>query len=120
MKEWQTIIPQTRGGVTPTLTASYEPVSLANIIGVDHYPKPCCLEKYKDMKKYRIRKLTPTECYRLMDVDEQAIDKLISSQISNTQHYKMAGNSIVVAPLYHIFRQLLTDHQDEITEPTLF
>lgn len=57
-------------------------------------------------KNARIRKLTPKECFRLMDVDEHQIDKLINSNISNTQLYKLAGNSIVVACLENIFRNL--------------
>jgi len=74
----------------------------------------------KCMAKYRIRKLTPRECYRLMDVEEVAIDKLLATDISNTQHYKMAGNSIVVNCLYHIFRQMFTTDRDVVNEPTLF
>lgn len=45
---------------------------------------------------YRIRKLTPRECFRLMDVSETDIDKLLNAGISNSQLYKLAGNSIVV------------------------
>ena len=54
----------------------------------------------------RIRKLTPRELYRLMDVDEPRIDQLLASDIARTQHSKLAGNSIVVACLYHIFDRL--------------
>ena len=42
-----------------------------------------------------------------MDVDDADIDKLIASGISKTQLAKMAGNSIVVNVLCHIFKQLL-------------
>ena len=56
--------------------------------------------------RYRIRKLTPRECFRLMDVDDNMIDKIQAAGISNSQQYKMAGNSIVVACLYGIFEQL--------------
>ena len=58
---------------------------------------------------YRIRKLTPRECFRLMDVSEEYIDRIQESGISNSQQYKMAGNSIVVACLYYIFRNLFID-----------
>lgn len=44
----------------------------------------------------RIRKLTPRECGRLMGLTDQEIDKIQSSGISNSQQYKMFGNSIVV------------------------
>ena len=55
---------------------------------------------------FRIRKLTPRECFRLMDVDDNVIDKIQAAGISNSQQYKMAGNSIVVACLYGIFEQM--------------
>lgn len=59
--------------------------------------------------RYRIRKLTPRECFRLMGVDDADIDKIQAAGISNSQQYKMAGNSIVVDNLYHIFRTMFVD-----------
>lgn len=58
---------------------------------------------------YRIRKLTPRECFRLMGVSESDIDKIQAAGISKTQQYKMAGNSIVVDVLYYIFNNLFMD-----------
>lgn len=52
-----------------------------------------------------IRKLTPRESLRLMDVSEHDID-IITSTVSNTQAYKLAGNSIVVSVLVEIFKNL--------------
>ena len=69
---------------------------------------------------YRIRKLTPRECFRLMDVSETDIDKLLNAGISNTQLYKLAGNSIVVSCLYHIFRKMFIETQNENQQLTLF
>ena len=63
-------------------------------------------------KKFRIRKLTPRECFRLMDVDDADIDKIQAAGLSNSAQYKLAGNSIVVNVLYHIFRKMFID-----TEP---
>ena len=54
---------------------------------------------------YRIRKLTPRECWRLMGVRDEQFDKL--HDISNSQLYKLAGNSIVVDVLMGIFKNLL-------------
>lgn len=71
-------------------------------------------------KKFRIRKLTPRECFRLMDVDDKDIDKIQASGISNSSQYKLAGNSIVVNVLYHLFRKLIIETQDESDYPTLF
>jgi DNA (cytosine-5)-methyltransferase 1 len=53
----------------------------------------------------RIRKLTPREALRLMAVSERDID-IILSEVSDTQAYKLAGNSIVVNVLVEIFRKL--------------
>ena len=52
----------------------------------------------------RIRKLTPKECFRLMGFEDEDIE--VCKGISNTQLYKMAGNSIVVDVLYYIFKEL--------------
>lgn len=57
-------------------------------------------------RDYRVRKLTPRECFRLMDVSEENIDKIQKAGISESQQYKMAGNSIVVSCLVEIFRQM--------------
>lgn len=58
---------------------------------------------------YRIRKLTPKECWRLMGFTDADIDKCITAGISNSQLYKMAGNSIVVNVLESIYKQLLKE-----------
>ncbi|MDE6468810.1 MAG: DNA (cytosine-5-)-methyltransferase [Muribaculaceae bacterium] len=68
--------------------------------------------------EYWIRKLTPREYFRLMDVPEQYIDRLLNAGISNSQLYKLAGNSIVVACLYHIFRKMFCETAREYGAPT--
>ena len=94
--EWQIT---NADNVHPTITTSHEP---------------------KVLLKYRIRKLTERERFRLMGVDDADIDKLKSAKLMQTlksgivkekpmpktQLYKMAGNSIVVNVLYHIFHQM--------------
>lgn len=52
-----------------------------------------------------IRKLTPTECGRLMGVDDCDIEKMKKAN-SNSQLYKQFGNSIVVDVMCAMFRQL--------------
>ena len=128
----------------------------------------------KEGRKYRIRKLTPTECFRLQDVSDEDIEKIrsyrddetavicdangepimnmdfdkpsknarkititvngeqreyYSSQliwknkgkgISKTAQYKLAGNSICVAPMYHIFRKLFIEKEYENQQLELF
>ena len=94
-------------------------------------------------KKFRIRKLTPRECFRLMGVDDKDIDKIqafpyetliehpayskaerfrgmtekekraaMKRSISESAQYKLAGNSIVVDVLFHIFRRMFIDTEE--------
>lgn len=56
---------------------------------------------------YCIRRLTPRECLRLMDVSDSDINKIQAAGISDTQQYKLAGNSIVKAPMMGIFENML-------------
>lgn len=128
----------------------------------------------KDGNRYRIRKLTPTECFRLQDVSDEDIEKIRSyrddkneiirdvtgepimnmdfvkpsrnerkitvevngeqreyygsqliwkkkgKEISKTAQYKLAGNSICVAPMYHIFRKLFIEKECENQQLELF
>ena len=64
------------------------------------------IEVSEEMSKYRIRKLTPKECWRLMGFDDEDFEKAQASGISNSQLYKQAGNSIVVNVLERIFDNL--------------
>ena len=128
----------------------------------------------KEGRKYRIRKLTPTECFRLQDVSDEDIEKIRNYRddetavicdangepimnmdfdkpsknarkititvngeqreyycsqliwknkgkgISKTAQYKLAGNSICVAPMYHIFRKLFIEKECENQQLELF
>lgn len=62
---------------------------------------------------FRIRKLTERECFRLMGVREDDIDKLLKAGISKTQLYKLAGNSIVCDVLMSIFDKMLVNTKAE-------
>lgn len=80
------------------------------LIKVDKYREEQNMEDVKTenqetKEKYAIRKLTPRECYRLMNFSDEDFEKA-QSVISNSQLYKTAGNSIVVAVLCAIFSQL--------------
>lgn len=55
----------------------------------------------KENETYRIRRLTPRECFRLMDFPDTFI-----WDVSDSQAYKQAGNSIVVKVLYKIISNL--------------
>lgn len=95
---------QEGGKVAPTLCTSNE------------------LSVYEGVKnqQFRIRKLTPRECFRLMGVSEENIDTIQAAGISNSQQYKLAGNSIVVDVLYHIFKKMFVDKENDNTLLTLF
>ena len=56
-------------------------------------------------QQYRIRKLTPRECGRLMGVSDEDISKMEKVN-SNTQLYKQFGNSIVVDVMCAMFKSL--------------
>lgn len=62
---------------------------------------PVCVER-----TYRVRRLTPLECWRLMDFSEEDFRKAESVN-SNTQLYKQAGNSIVKNVLIAVFGQMI-------------
>ena len=53
------------------------------------------------IKDYKIRRLTPRECFRLMDFPDT-----FTWPVSDSQAYKQAGNSIVVNVLYKIIKNL--------------
>lgn len=74
------------------------------------YPKP--IPQKIGNKIYRIRKLTSRECFRLMGVSDEDVDKIKAAGISESQQYKMAGNSIVVQVLEGIFTQMFRKDSD--------
>lgn len=57
-------------------------------------------------QKYRIRKLTPRECFRLMGVKNKDFDKVAKIQ-SNSSLYHLAGDSIITTCLMALFGQML-------------
>lgn len=56
---------------------------------------------------FGIRRLTPTECWKLMGFNAEDCEKARRVGISDTQLYKQAGNSIVVNVLEAILKNLL-------------
>lgn len=67
--------------------------------------------KIIELNKHKtdIRKLTPKECFRLMGFEDKDFEVCKTNGISDTQLYKMAGNSIVVDVLYYIFKNLFKE-----------
>lgn len=96
----------------------------------EHPTKEQLLEYFS--RRIRVRKMTPREAMRLMDVDDSDIDRImnatetftlkdgtvkIKKAISKTAVYKLAGNSIVVSVLYHIFRTMFIPGQPGNEKP---
>lgn len=92
----------------------------------EHPTKEDLLEYFG--QRIRVRKMTERTAMRLMNVDDADIDKIMNATeivtlkngttktkkaISKTAVYKLAGNSIVVSCLYHIFRTMFIPNQPE-------
>ena len=69
--------------------------------------------KIFDSESFKIRKLTPLECFRLMGVTDEDAYKMLAAN-SNSQCYKQAGNSIVVDVMTEIFKRLFIDQSDQL------
>ena len=55
-----------------------------------------------------------------MGVDDKDIDKIQAAGVSISAQYKLAGNSIVVDVLFHIFRKMFIETDNESQQLTLF
>lgn len=64
------------------------------------------VERPENSCRYRIRKLTPRSCWRLMGFKDEEFDKAEAVN-SNTRLYEQAGNSIVVDVLVAIFKEIM-------------
>lgn len=101
----------------------YDPEGISPTVMENHGNSICIkddIRKYGPVDGFRMRKLTEREVFRLMDVSEENIDKIQAAGISRSQQYKLAGNSIVVSCLYHIFRKMFIDTGFEGMHKTLF
>src|SRR5699024_650548 len=61
----------------------------------------------KDGARYRIRKLTPKECFRLQGFTDYDHQSLVDAGISDSQRYKMAGNAVTVNVIEAIGERLV-------------
>lgn len=85
-------------GIALTLTSGH--------YNVPKIAEPTIRKSYESVKlQHSIRKLTPREAGRLMDVSDEDIDKMAAVN-SNTQLYKQFGNSIVVDVMCAMFKNL--------------
>lgn len=104
------------GGMVPLITNATVQETLTNNFMEQIRKTTLNLPEELQGKKFRIRKLTPRECLRLMDVDDADIDKMMASGLSNSALYKLAGNSIVVNVLFHLFRKAFIETEQEKKE----
>ena len=100
-----------RGVANTELTPEFT-LKLGRILG--HHLKskntrPKVLIPQED-SSYRVRRRTPRECFKLMGLENDDIDRIQETRISDTRQYKMAGNSIVVDVLEEIFRNLFIEN----------
>lgn len=65
------------------------------------------VEPDNSLDNFKVRKLTPKECFRLMIFDDSDYEKCKAAGISDSAIYKQAGNSIVVKVLMAIFKELI-------------
>ena len=105
-------------GDTRTINTHYQEMNLDSVLGKPRdgygYVRTAAIDGY------RIRKLTERECFRLMGLAENEIDILMSSGISKTRLYQLAGNSIVVNVLEAIFRKIFLDTAPDDGQLKLF
>lgn len=79
--------------------------SLTTMQGGNRQPKVVVIED----GEYKVRKLTPFECMRLMGFDDEDYYVLKNNKYSNSQIYKVAGNSIVVNVIEEICKNLISN-----------
>lgn len=101
-------------GCSRTIKRQYQQTSRANLERQD------ALGATGATDGYRIRKLTPRECFRLMGVSDADIDKIQAAGISKSKQYKMAGNSICIPTLTAIFRQLFIGNFNKVVQTEIF
>ena len=90
----------TEDGVSRTIKAQYMQTSRANLERQDSMGATGVSDGL------RIRKFTPRECFRLMGVRDEDIDKIQAAGISRTQQCHLAGNSIVVNCIAAVLKNL--------------
>ncbi|ALS22145.1 DNA cytosine methyltransferase [Paenibacillus naphthalenovorans] len=92
-------------GISPTISTMQ---------GGNRQPKIILVKKSDKYYFVSIRKLTPLECIRLMGFDDEDYIKLKNKKISNSQIYKMAGNSIVIDVVEAILKQLFIHNNEKV------
>lgn len=69
--------------------------------------KPGIWRVEESAPRYRIRKLTPLECWRLQGFSDESHNTVAAAGISDSQRYKQAGNAVTVNVISAIGRRLI-------------
>lgn len=102
-------VKENHGTITATLDEYNHKVNGPETIGTIQAGYPMQNHGHRLIENpLRIRKLTPTECFRLMAVKDEDSSEL--DHLSNSTKYHLAGDSIVVNVLQAIFKSILVDH----------
>ena len=84
---------QELGEVSPTITACCDRTATSSTILMKE-------------PNFRIRKLTPKECWRLQGFPDEYFERAKAAGVSESQLYKQAGNSVTVNVVYEIAKRL--------------
>ena len=96
-------------GTAPALTSHLHKETVNDCTKLDRHSPALGVKEVGS--EIRIRKLTPKECWRLMDFTDEEYEAAEKAGVSKTQLYKQAGNSIVVSVLSGIFNNLLGEQK---------
>ena len=108
-----TTAPPTRTIGQRDVVYGYNTKVMGALVATDYkQPKQIISYLNDDFTEYKIRKITPREAFRLMGMKDSDIDKIQQVGLSNSQQYKIAGNSIVVDVLEGIFKELFLSEKE--------
>ena len=102
-----TTAPLTRTIGQRDVVYGYNAKVMGALVATDYkQPKQIISYLNDDFTEYKIRKITPREGFRLMALNDDDIKKIQEAGLSDTQQYKIAGNSIAINVLEGIFKEL--------------
>lgn len=91
------------GQISPTVTASAS--GIHKIDRIDRLEINKYMTREEIVSRYKIRKLTEKETFRLMGVKDADYERIVPVT-SKSARYKLSGNSIIVPCLMALFSQL--------------
>jgi DNA (cytosine-5)-methyltransferase 1 len=101
-----TLTAQDRHGVLVSQKTGVRETEISNCLDASYYKGlGNNQERIGVQENYRIRRLTPRECWRLQGFPEWAFDRAAKVN-SDSQLYKQAGNSVTVNVIYEIAKRL--------------